>query len=278
MARSYNPYIGRKPRVKTSVVAYVDILGSRKLMENACKKGRVDNTLTKLHHALEESYQHIDPRYANVFHGTRKPDFSYFKTFTDNIVLGYPAMFFGENELLQAIGELSRFQMRLALSGFFIRGGISIGDLYMDNITVYGPALIEAIEAEHNIARNPRIILTTSAKKVVDEELEYYPLKDDETPYVQDLCKDADGLHYIDYLKAIVPSEGYFRKSDLKNHRIQIERKLKKYKGDPGVLSKYMWVAQYHNEFCGSHANSNNQKIDLDSFRSPVCRSIITPM
>jgi len=213
MGRASNPYIRRgDPKLQLSVVAFVDILGYKAFVENCFKKGKADKCLKKLHRALKESHEHIDPRYANVFHNVRKPEFSAFRGFTDNIVIGYPTPFFGQEELGQAFLELSRFQMRLAIEGFFVRGGISVGDLYMDDIVVYGPALIEAIEAEHSLARDPRIVLAKSAREAVDKQIEYYPLKDEDTPHVQDICKDADGQYFVDYLKSLLTAEGYFPK------------------------------------------------------------------
>jgi hypothetical protein len=272
-----NPYVEEgDPRLRLSVVAFVDILGYKQLVQKAYKNRKGDSLLRKLHRALKDSHEHIDPTYANVFHNDRKPDSSAFRAFTDNVVIGRPALFFGEEELRQAFRELSRFQMRLAMDGFFVRGGISVGDLYMDDIMVYGPALLEAIEAESSLAIDPRIVLAKSAKEAVDKQLEYYPLRDEETPYVHDICKDADGRYYVDYLQAVLTAAGYFsKKRDLRNHKANIERQLKKNKGDPRIWSKYMWVAQYHNEFCDWCGDCPYLKIDISNFRGPNRRSII---
>ena len=272
MTGSRNPYIGRNPKLKPSVVAYVDIVGYKQLVEKAYKKGKAEEFLKKLHHALKESHEHVDPRHANVFHNVRKPDFSAFSAFTDNIVIGYPTQFFGEEELGQAFRELSRFQMRLAINGFFLRGGISMGDLYMDDMVVYGPALFEAIEAEHSLARDPRIVLSISARRMVDEHLNYYAVQA-HAQHVMDLRKDADKQYYVDYLNAV--DSGYFSQNDLKEHKTQLECKLKDHKAEPPTWRKYMWVAQYHNEFCDSRANCTNLKINVDNFRVPIRRSII---
>lgn len=273
MARSCNPYVGRGgPKLKPSVVAFVDILGYKQLVEKGYKNRNVESLLGKLHRALKESHEHVDPKSTNVFHKFRKPDFSAMRAFTDNIVIGYPTLFFGQKALSQAFRELSRFQMRLAIAGFFVRGGISVGDLYMDDIVVYGPALIEAIDAEHSLARDPRIVLAKSAREEVDKQIAFCPLEDDETPHVKDICKDADGQYFVDYLKAVVPAEGYFRKNAMKTHKPKIEHKLKEHKDDPRIWSKYMWVAQYHNDFYGS---CTHLKIAIDNFRVPIRRSII---
>jgi hypothetical protein len=266
MARSGNPYIGRKPKLKPSVVAYVDIVGYKQLVEKAYKKGKAEEFLKKLHHALKESHEHVDPGHANVFHSVRKPDFSAFSAFTDNIVIGYPTQFFGEEELGQAFRELSRFQMRLAINGFFVRGGISMGDLYMDDMVVYGPALFEAIEAERSLARDPRIVLANSAREKVDEHLKYYAVPA-HAQHVTDLRKDADGQYFVNYLNTVVPGEWYFSENELEKHKLAIEDKLTQYEGEPRIYSKYLWSAAYHNYFCDNCPSLGvRMKIDIKNF------------
>ena len=72
MARSGNPYIGRDCKLKPSVVAFVDIVGYKQLVEKAYKIGNAESLLRKLHRSLKESHEHVDPRHANVFHNVRK--------------------------------------------------------------------------------------------------------------------------------------------------------------------------------------------------------------
>lgn len=74
-------------------------------------------------------------------------------------MIGYPIHTDGEIELGNAFSDLSYFQMIMSMEGFFIRGGIAIGDLYMDEITVFGSGLMEAYQAETTLARDPRIVL-----------------------------------------------------------------------------------------------------------------------
>jgi hypothetical protein len=272
-----NPYVvcGEKPKLQNSVTAFVDILGFKELIKKNFKDDKVkaQKLLEKIHCALIESRQHIDPQYANIF--DREKDFSAFSAFTDNIVMGYPISFFGQEELMQAFRELSRFQMRLAIDGFFVRGGISIDVLYMDNIVVYGPALLEAYEAENNFAVNPRIVLTSSAIQKIKEQLEYYPLKDEETPHIDNICLDADGQHFVDYLKAVTWDDGYFTINDLKKHKLAIEHKIKEHKGEPQIDRRYRWVAQYHNEFCDSCGKFAHLKINIDNYGRPIRGSIV---
>jgi hypothetical protein len=51
------------------------------------------------------------------------------------------------------------YQLSMALDDYFIRGAISVGELFLDPNTAFGPALLEAHDLESNVARDPRVIL-----------------------------------------------------------------------------------------------------------------------
>ena len=55
--------------------------------------------------------------------------------------------------------------------GVLVRGGVSIGDLYHKNKTVFGPALLEAYELESQLAIYPRILATSEVRaKFIERE------------------------------------------------------------------------------------------------------------
>lgn len=273
MGGSKNPYVIRGgPKLLPSVVAFVDILGYKELVENSSKKGDAEELLRKLHRALKESNEHVNPRYSNVFHNDLKKDFSAFRAFTDNIVIGHPIQegSLGEAELGEVFRELSRFQMGLAMEGFFVRGGISIGDLYMDDAAVFGPALIEAYNAERMLARDPRIVLADSARSAVRDHLEYYAVPE-HAQHVQDIREDADSQYFVHYLNAVISGGGYFTEDDLGTHKATIEDKLKQHERDPVKWSKYMWIANYHNDFCDISPKARaHMRVDIGKFRVPI--------
>lgn len=43
---------------------------------------------------------------------------------------------------------------------FWLRGGITIGELFIDNAVVWGTSLIEAYAIENNLANYPRVIVS----------------------------------------------------------------------------------------------------------------------
>ena len=277
MATSQNPYVGGNegsPKLKQSVIAFVDILGYKDIVEENKNSGTSDELLKKLHNTLRTSRKHVDPD-----QGDKKyimEDLSAMRAFTDNIVIGYPIRGRGdaESELVTIFRNLSYFQMKMTMDGFFVRGAIAVGELYMDDIVVFGVEFIEACKAEKSLARDPRIILTDSAKEAVKKHLKYYG-DPSYSPQASCLLKDCDGQYFVNYLDTIINEEWYIlkkelllHKKELLLHKLAIETKLKKYLSKPYVWNKYVWTANYHNYFCKELLRlDTSYQINLDEIR-----------
>jgi len=272
MVAPRNPYVIEKgsPKLQLSVVAFLDVLGYADLVRESSKSRTSDELLKKLHNVLRTSRKHIDPKQRDsTFKKDWKKDFSAFRAFTDNIVIGRPikGRGDGEVELVETFNELSYFQMVMAMDGFFVRGAIAIGDLYMDDIAVFGPGLVEAYDAEHSLARDPRIIIAQSAREAVNQHLEYYG-RHSHAPQVSCLLKDSDGQYFIHYLDTLISEGEYFFETELQRHKESIETKLKQHSSRPPVWSKYIWVANYHNYFCRNHSKvAKSYMINLEDYK-----------
>lgn len=148
----------------------------------------------------------------------------------------------------------------IARHGYLIRGAITVGDLYIDEDIIFGPALLEAYEAESKLATFPRVILCENAVN------EYKPAW---TRKIPDLLMDSDNKVFIDYLHATVmiayPDDRPFTEFT-DGHKITIVENLQKYKNDPHIRAKYEWAAVYHNSFCDRFPDifNNDDKIPLD--------------
>jgi hypothetical protein len=79
------------------------------------------------------------------------------------LVLGFPIIDDGESEFGRMIYSVGLFQYSLLRHGFFVRGGITVGPLYMDEDMVYGKGLLDAYDAECKLARDPRVVLAPAA-------------------------------------------------------------------------------------------------------------------
>lgn len=277
MPVSRNPYVREDgpPGLRRSVAAFIDILGYTDMVQSAAKASKSEELLRRLHGALRKARTHVDPEDSNqVVRKLIDKDVSAFRAFTDNIVIGYPIYDDAESELGNAFSELSYFQMAMSMEGFFVRGGIAIGDLYMDDIAVYGSGLMEAYNAETTLARDPRIVLAQSAQKAVDQHIEYYGRRA-HAPQNKDLLKDSDGQYFLDYMGTLIGEEGDVYLNELTRHKVRIEEKLVEYRHRPAIWSKYLWAANYHNYFC-EHCPGvdESRRVDTDDFTLKPARIV----
>ncbi len=224
-----------------SVVTFLDILGFKEAATRACAEGHGDKFLRKLKTALRKAQAHV-----------KSPRGSWaVKRFTDNLVIGFPLFDDGESELGRTFMSTGLYQFTLAQHGLFVRGGITIGDVYVGGDTVFGAALVDAHELESVHARDPRIILSPSAMTLVYQHLLYYADVRG-TPQDYHLLVDADGHVFINYL--LVPLDG--RQPDsaylsaIRKHKNNVLQNLTAHRHNPNVWRKYAWVAQYHNFVC----------------------------
>lgn len=261
------------------MLAFFDILGYIDSAKGAYEGGRQAEMLTALYAALTrgrnwleertfgEDFKDIDEAINNAFAKDRYA----LKAFTDNIVVGWPIRDDAESELGDAVSKLVDFQFHMAVAGFFVRGAIAIGDAYVDDIVVFGKALLDAHEAESRIARDPRIVLTQPAIEALKLHLTYYAYPR-YTRHVRTVLRDADGQWFLNYLEAVLyaaddvgPAYGA-----LLQHKEVVEAKLARFKSEPSIWSKYAWVAGYHNYFCETNSNwfNDTHRINLELFRA----------
>jgi hypothetical protein len=240
-----------EPALIPSFVCYADILGFSELSRAAVKAGLGEQFLQKLRTVLTEAYEQVRTRAGDGIFSV--------KVFTDNIVVGHPApengFDFGEAEFGTMLWVFSSFQMTLATNGFLVRGGIALGDHYMDDDIVFGPALLDAVALDTD-GGPPRLALSPEAVEAVRHHLGFYGDDARFAPHYNDLLMDADGGVFLNYLNlwfSAIPDYGVF--FDLvEKHRETIRAGLKQYAGRPGIRSKYEWAARYHNFVCHDFA------------------------
>jgi hypothetical protein len=270
-----NPYLDDhgKPIFHQSVVAFIDVLGYEDMVLASEAAGHNYDFLVHLRNTLTNAIQYLDEDRGEkilILHPKLfKKDLYRIRIFTDNIVIGYPVRDDAESELGRVFSLLAYFQLEMVMHGFFLRGAIAVGDLFMDDIVVFGKGLIEAYRGERDKARDPRIILTDSATKAVEKHLKYYA-SPSHSPQARDLYIDADGQYFLNYLDTILIAEdehGPFYE-ELDKHKRAVETCLDKYRSRPAIWSKYAWAANYHNFFCDqSHYFSEEHRVDLSKYQ-----------
>lgn len=271
-----NPYLNTEGQgeLRNSVVAFLDVLGFKDLVRDAKDKGNSQQLFAEFQDALNEASFSLRDHFAEDWCELSSGEFEIkakhkFRVFTDCILIGCPigdsfhngALIKGLDAFLTVFNTLYFIQSQLTNRGFFVRGAITVDELYMDERSIYGLGLIDAYEAESKLAKYPRIILTKSAEAKFMEidnafENQSYP------NYLKKyLYKDSDGLLFINYLESINIADHPFL-DELEKHKKVIEDKLQKYYDKPSILEKYVWAAKYHNLFCNLDSN-DEYRIDL---------------
>jgi hypothetical protein len=254
----------------------MDILGYSEMIRRAIDTNSQQDFLGKIHEALTEGRAWLENTYfSEEDKSLVKDDGFALKAFTDNIVIGWPVYEDAELEFGLAFSTLAYFQLQMVKKGFFVRGALSVGSAYIDDVAVSGEALVEAHIGETELARDPRIILTSSAVETVQKHLTYYADKKG-APQSRDVLCDSDGQWFVNYLECVVPDDNEHAPAytDLFLHKAAVEEELRRNKSRPAIWSKYAWVAGYHNYFCDLYPRlfREKHKIKLELFRSSPSR------
>ncbi len=275
-----NPYIveGEPPSLRPSIFCFLDVLGYTQFSRGAAGED-LTARLRDYHAALMSGAELLrDPDRQSWFVHTDGQFDAAITGFTDNICLGFPIRYRedGEVELGQVLARIGRYQVEMAIRGYFVRGAIAVGDVYLDDMTVFGPPLIEAHNAECEVAVNPRIIVSQSARAVATEHLGYYG-NSPGAPLTNDLKCDADGEWFVDYLESLMlaPDEGVFGAEEILRHRDAIVANLERYSDTPRVRAKYEWVAGYHNWFCARYEHYLGRDVQVPGIEAEDYASIV---
>ena len=170
-------------RTEESIVAFIDILNSREMIRTDANK-----SLNTVHTVYEQSEEIVK------FYSAYLP--LQVSIFSDNIVISckvvnessWAACFWAVNIMAAAI------QYNFLIQNILVRGGVSFGSFYKDDLMTWGEGLVKAYELESGVAVFPRI--------VIDPDLSY-KLQIDKTDLNESkywLMKDSDNLLYVDYL------------------------------------------------------------------------------
>lgn len=232
---------------RLSYCAFLDVLGFSARIR-ASYKDKTANKLLRQFHAI---FKRRMSQLKSDAHGS----LLYFKSFSDNVLLAHPRFSHDmESEFGFILWSISEYQLEMTLQGFFIRGGLSVGNLFVDDNSVYGEALIDAYELESTVAVNPIVVLCNNTMKLVDQHLGYYS-HTWLAPQVRAVLVNADGRYFINYLsECILDTDGgrELDASSLRQHKKQIEHALSLYATQPAVFAKFSWLSAYHNYFCES--------------------------
>lgn len=235
-----------QPVHRLSYCAFLDVLGFSARIRSSYENDMGDKLLREFHGIFSNCLDKIKSEAGQSI--------LYFKTFSDNVLLAYPCLSYDmESEFGFILWSIKEYQFEMALHGFFIRGGLCVGNLFVDDNSVYGGALIDAYELKSKTAINPIVVLSADAKKLVDHHIGYY--SGEAAPQIRDVLISEDGNYFINYLSESIIETDAGEELDvesLRKHKEQIELALSLYAGQAPVFAKFSWLTAYHNYFCDS--------------------------
>jgi hypothetical protein len=174
------------------------------------------------------------------------------QSISDAVALSTQATNEGLTVLCAALINLG---MKLLHDGYFIRGAICRGPLYHDDSMVFGEALLKAYAFESEVARFPRIVMTSDIVKAVRGSL-----GKDNPSFIR---QAEDGPFYLHMLRRLELTVDAIRthSKDASSARVnlsyyaetahQIQRRFDESFDAPRHFEKVQWFARYWNRTIG---------------------------
>lgn len=222
------------PQQSKHIIAYLDFLGAKK---------RICGGDTEFIKQLSFVYQRAEQNSQKVNDCADNEKLPPIKQqiFSDNIVFAQEIN--TENIVYQVFNFIlfvSAYLHQALLAGFLVRGGVTIGDMYIDNTFVSGKALIKAYELESRIAIYPRVVIDFDVFGILS-------LLDEEIMQKFSLPIGDDLLFCIDAFRVIYKPKGY----NIAFKTIQEAiLKICKFEKDFKIMQKHLWIINQFNDFC----------------------------
>ena len=179
--------LDNKYTTEEHVVAFIDILGAKSIIN---KEENV--SLNVVHNTYETTLETLEKIYEGELSEPLKPKI---KIFSDNIVIAVPTKIRGKFAAFTSVAVYAGLiQNEFLHNHYLVRGGITVGDFFMDDVMLWGKALIEAYTIESSIAIYPRIVLDPKMVGVLG-------IANNKRKQIW-LQQDNDRLFFINYMQA----------------------------------------------------------------------------
>lgn len=253
-AASKSAYVSGQgqPLLRPSIVGFLDIMGFSQSIRNCEAPSEAQSLIDRIVSALHDAREYVRRSLAGDFeHG---PGGWGVKFFSDNLVVGCPVE---KPELAVTAARFiiacsQRYQLRMAVNGFFIRGALTEGQICLTDDIIFGAALLECYHLESNTSIVPRVILAEPLKKLVGSALE--TSASPSHGFGMSICRDIDGWWFVNYLEAS-RENGAVDWQLIAAHKRAILQSIAGVRRHD-VLPKYGWACRYHNMFCHWYRNA----------------------
>lgn len=182
------------------VVAFIDILGFKTLLDGTLGKDGNDNedAIDAVVSAYEEIYDIWNLDEGLNIYNSKPSQGKKVSIFSDCVVVSFEID--RPSEVFYTLLEIKWLIMRLIDRGMLCRGAVSMGKFIHTDRYLFGPALVEAYMLESKAAMYPRVILDHAVIEAgINNRGSEHTISQEEA-YVHSLLEqDSDGMYYIDY-------------------------------------------------------------------------------
>ncbi|WP_276353736.1 hypothetical protein [Cohnella caldifontis] len=255
--------------LQSCIVGFFDILGFRELTQMA---ERDFNQALGIIRDIEGLFQNIRSEYSELIESGLD-----IKMFSDNVCLSFPYDSSDSNlsaNLYSLIEILADIQINMVFRGFPIRGGIALGMHYASENIIFSTGLVRAYETESKIAIVPRIVCHPTLTDVLSQHTRKNS-NDEDVLLIEYLDRDVDNFHFINYL--VRQAESYDWEDEffgmLEQHKEVITKNAREHQGNIKVLSKYYWLAEYHNRIADPEYTDERYLIDMSVLFPETCKN-----
>jgi hypothetical protein len=248
--------------LRESIVACIDILGFSHVATSCATAEDSQRVLDSIVEAIEDSREFVRQSFASE-KGVHEGRWST-KFFSDNLAFGYAFDDAAEDHAATAwfiIRCAQRYQLRMAMNGYFVRGALTSGPICLTDEIIFGSALIECYLLESKASIVPRVVISEPLQQLVTQSF----LADScglDREAGQSICRDVDGLWFVNYLQAAQNTSG-IQWEFIEQHKASVLDSLSNTTRHD-VLPKFGWACRYHNVFCHWHRDAPGY---LDRYR-----------
>ena len=219
-----------KPEPQRCIICYIDLLGTKNNIDTSNSKDEFEC----IYNAFEMAMC-VEAK-MKIFGELQ------FKIFSDNILIVHSV---DSTDDIKCIYEayrnlshfLKSFLLDLISKGLLCRGGITFGEIAIDEIMVWGKGLSEVVKLEENVAVYPRIIISPKLIKIFNDfGYDEYKFEEKFSCLI-----DVDGSIYFDYVDYGTPPDA--EKLIIESQSAIVRKRENE--TDLRILQKYNWHLNY---------------------------------
>jgi hypothetical protein len=245
----------RRPEYEERVVALIDVLGWRDLLNEDCD-GPPECAWNALERMQKEISSQADAESSGHYmladrHNTvvisPNPDIQ-LSQFSDHMLLSCKAEGFDPGNM---IDQISRLLWAVLAEGMLVRGAVVVGKICHSSSMALGPALVRAHHLESEVAVYPRVIVEEAVQNRVNFGNPVQLASWIGTPVKRapPVCRDRDGLLYLDFLRRrLDDGRLHDRVETWQGIRDSLLERRTQHTDSPKILAKNAWMIAYFNE------------------------------